>query len=59
MKGYIQTIDSLNTENINLTNSLNKTNKELSQVQSENKNIKDDFFNADLNLILNFFMAGC
>jgi chromosome segregation ATPase len=42
MKGYIQTIDSLNTENINLTNSLNKTNKELSQVQSENKNIKDE-----------------
>ncbi len=42
MKGYIHTIDSLNTENINLTNSLNKTNKELSQVQSENKNIKDE-----------------
>ena len=40
MKGYIHTIDSLNTANINLTNSLNKTSNELSKVQTENKTIK-------------------
>ena len=40
MKGYIHTIDSLNTANINLTNSLNKTSNELSKVQTENKSIK-------------------
>ncbi len=42
MKGYIHTIDSLNTENINLTNSLNKTNKQLTAVQSENQDIKSE-----------------
>ena len=42
MKDYIHTIDSLNTQNIELTNSLNKTNKTLTKVQSENQNIKDE-----------------
>ena len=42
MKGYIHTIDSLNTANIYLTNSLTKTNQELSKVQNENINIKSE-----------------
>jgi hypothetical protein len=40
MKGYIQTIDSLNTLNINLQNTITLKNNELSMVQTENKNIK-------------------
>ncbi len=42
MKGYIHTIDSLNTLNINLQNTLTLTNSELSKVQSENQNIKTE-----------------
>jgi hypothetical protein len=41
MKGYIHTIDSLNTANINLQNSLSKKDRELTKVNSENKDIKD------------------
>jgi len=40
MKGYIQTIDSLNTLNINLQNTLTLKNNELSIVHNENQNIK-------------------
>lgn len=40
MKGYIHTIDSLNTLNINLQNTLTIKNSELNKVQSENLNIK-------------------
>ncbi len=40
MKGYIHTIDSLNTLNINLQNTLTIKDKELNKVQSENLNIK-------------------
>jgi DNA repair exonuclease SbcCD ATPase subunit len=41
MKGYIHTIDSLNTANINLQNSLSKKDRELTKVNSENNDIKD------------------
>ena len=41
MKGYIHTIDSLNTANINLQNTLSKKDRELIQANSENKDIKD------------------
>ena len=42
MKDYIHTIDSLNTLNINLQNSLTEKNNELSKVQNENQNIKTE-----------------
>ena len=42
MKGYIHTIDSLNTLNINLQNSLTIKTNELSKVQNENQNIKTE-----------------
>jgi len=41
MKGYIHTIDSLNTANIILQNSLSKKDRELTKVNSENNDIKD------------------
>ena len=40
MKGYIHTIDSLNTLNVTLTNTLSEKNIELNKVTSENENIK-------------------
>jgi len=42
MKDYIHTIDSLNTLNINLQNSLTEKNNELSKVHNENQNIKTE-----------------
>lgn len=40
MKGYIHTIDSLNTLNINLSNDLTDKTKKLNSVSSQNKKIK-------------------
>ncbi len=41
MKGYIHTIDSLNTLNINLSNTLNEKTKTLNIVSDQNKVIKE------------------
>ena len=41
MKGYIHTIDSLNTLNINLSNTLTEKNKKLSKVNKQNKQFKE------------------
>jgi chromosome segregation ATPase len=41
MKGYIHTIDSLNTLNINLSNSLTEKTKTLTKVSSQNKQFKE------------------
>ena len=46
MKGYIHTIDSLNTLNINLSNSLTEKSNSLSKVSKQNKEIKKE--NNDL-----------
>ena len=43
MKGYIHTIDSLNTLNINLSNSLTEKSNSLSKVSKQNKEIKKVF----------------
>ena len=40
MKGYIHTIDSLNTLNINLSNDLTDKTKKLNSISSQNKKIK-------------------
>jgi chromosome segregation ATPase len=42
MKGYIHTIDSLNTLNINLSNSLNEKTNTLNKVSSQNKQFKQE-----------------
>jgi len=41
MKDYIHTIDSLNTLNINLSNTLTEKNKKLSKVNKQNKQFKE------------------
>lgn len=41
MKGYIHTIDSLNTLNINLSNSLTEKTRTLSKVSDQNKEFKE------------------
>ena len=42
MKGYIHTIDSLNTLNINLSNSLTEKTKTLNKVNNQNKEFKEE-----------------
>jgi len=42
MKGYIQTIDSLNTLNVNLSNTLTEKNKTLNKVNKQNEQFKEE-----------------